>query len=493
MTRIPTIADCAREPIHLSGAIQPHGVLVSCSPQDWIIRRVSANVTGLFDVESAEHVLGRTLDEFIAGDALHELEEAFAAAGGEPPLQPTVVRNVGSSAELCALTAHAGQDLLHVEIERMRTRRAVDAVALAQPLIAAMATAGDLDDFLQRVVEQVRELTGFGRVMLYRFRHDGAGEVVAEARSEAMASYLGLRYPAADIPPQARALYLRNRLRLIADVRYAPVPILPVEAEPLDLSFHVLRSVSPVHLEYLRNMGVAASMSISLICGGALWGLIACHHDEPRWIPPNVRAAADFVGLFASMRIAAAGQEQMLARIEQAERAREVLVSRMRTAASPAEALAAELDALCRVFAGDGAACWVAGEWRSAGTVPQAARRDDVLAWLHAGAGPDVVSTEESCAWSTAAPRDATAGVLAIRLNASDWLLVFRDEQIETVRWAGEPHKAIAMRDDGVGLGPRRSFAEWRETVRGRSLPWTERDLRSAEQFTRLLDDLRPR
>ena len=280
---------CASEPIHLSGAIQPHGYLISCRLPDWSIHHVSANIEALTGA-APEDMLRHSLREFITGDVIQTIAETVGFADPGAPAQRAAVANIGPMATLCEVSVHAIDGLVHIEIEPQQ-RGAGDRspTVVAQAMIARVA-AGSEDEgaFRQRVVEQVRLLTGYDRVMVYRFRHDDSGEVVAEARDEDMPSYLGLRYPASDIPAQARRLYLHNRIRVIPDARYAPVPVLPDRSaggQPLDLSQMSLRSVSPVHLEYLANMGVAASMSISIVAGGRLWGLIACHHREVRHVP----------------------------------------------------------------------------------------------------------------------------------------------------------------------------------------------------------------
>lgn len=483
--------DCAAEAIHLTGAIQPHGYLVSCS-RDWRVRHASANIEALLGVEPAA-LVGRSLRDHVAEEVLQDLADALAAQRPGQPQAPAAVGNLGPQGWLCHLTVHLAQDLVHVEIEAHEARRVGEPVLLAQPAIARLATAGDIDAFLQLAADQIRTLTGFARVMVYRFRHDDAGEVVAESREAHMDAYLGLRYPATDIPAQARALYLRNRLRLIPDAHYAPVPIVPVPQEPLDLSGHVLRSVSPVHLEYLRNMGVAASMSVSLICGDRLWGLIACHHPQPHRVSPTVRAACDFLGMFVSMRLEAVEQEHRLVRMERLQGLRDAMGARLRGCEDFEQALVGELDAATAMLEGDGAAAWLDGRWHARGRVPDAERLASLQAWLRdLPADAPLAFSDRAEQWA-AGGAASPAGVMALRLGADEWLAIFRDEQVETVRWAGEPAKAVSVRDDGIRLGPRRSFAEWRQTVHGRSLPWTEPDLRGAERLQRLLLDERQR
>ena len=252
--------------------------------------------------------------------------------------------------------------------------------------------------------------------------------------------------------------------------------------EPLDLSQHALRSVSPVHLEYLANMGVVASMSISIISGGRLWGLIACHHRSPRRVPPGVRAAADLFGLFVSMRVASREQQHAAALEEDARNVRDALALRLDNASEPRMALTSELDLLVRAVDCDGVGLLQAGHWYSAGRAPGADRVPGLLAWLQrssTGTGP--VSTDQAEEWAGSLDvADGLAGVLALPLDLGrdEWLFFFRREQVDEVRWAGSPEEPFLLHDDGTRIGPRASFAAWHETVRGVSAPWSDADRR---------------
>ena len=478
---------CANEPIHLSGAIQPHGYLISCQLPDWTIRHVSANVEALTSVPP-EAMLRHSLREFITDDVIHTIAETVGFAEPDAPPQRAAVANIGPMATLCDVSVHVADGLVHIEIEpQQRGVGERSPTVVAQAMIARVAGSDDIDDFHQRVAEQVRLLTGYDRVMVYRFRHDDAGEVVAESRDSALPAYLGLRYPASDIPVQARRLYLRNRIRVIPDARYAPVPILPdrnAQGEPLNLGQHALRSVSPVHLEYLANMGVVASMSISIVSGGRLWGLIACHHRGVRHLSPGVRAAADLFGLFVSMRVAAREQQAAAAMEDGARGIRDTLALRLDNASDPRLALSSELELLRRAVDCDGVALLQSGRWHGAGRTPPQERAQDLLGWVTRSANASgLAATDHGSEWSPSSEAaDGIAGVLALPLDPAreEWLLFFRCEQIDEVRWAGRPDEPFVISDDGDRIGPRASFAAWHETVRGTSRPWADADLRVA-------------
>jgi light-regulated signal transduction histidine kinase (bacteriophytochrome) len=360
-------------------------------------------------------------------------------------------------------------------------------------MIARVSAVADMRGFHQRTAEEIRELTGYDRVMVYRFRHDDAGEVIAEACADGMEPFLGLRYPASDIPPQARALYLRNRIRVIPDSAYEPVPIIPgVDATgaPLDLSQHALRSVSPVHVEYLRNMGVAASMSISIVSGGRLWGLIACHHREPRLVPPSVRAAADMFSLFVSMRVTAAEHAIASQQDDRAREVREMLALRLSTREELAVTLANAIDIVEQALPCDGVALRCDGQWTTRGRTPTPEGLSRAIEWARMCGVKRLPAIDQADGWASPDANDGLAGVLAIPFGRrDDWLFFFRCEQVQDVVWAGDPRKPMVPTDDGERIAPRKSFASWRQTVRGRSLPWTEADRHAGERLRWLLQE----
>ena len=492
--------DCAAEPIRYPGAIQPHGYLFSCVLPDWTIRHVSANVLELLDV-APDTLIGQSLTEFLTDEVLQPVADvANLAEPGSAPLR-AVTGNVGPEARLFDISVHISQGLVHLELEPRKSGvRGRAPSAIAQAMVARVAAEERLEDVHRRAAEQLRALIGFDRVLVYRFLPDGAGEVVAESRTDDIAPLMGLRFPESDIPAQARALYVRNRLRLIPDTSYRPSPILPslhAGEQPLDLSMHLLRSVSPLHLEYSRNMGVAASMSISLISGGRLWGLIACHHREPCYLPASTRAAAELFGLFLSMRVSAHEQQLAGVRDELAREVREALWRKLASTRDLDQALAGELDHLAMSLACDGIGLLLDGRWTGHGAVPGAAAADRLRAWLNEAPGhrDDLFSTHVASEWDAdRCGADGIAGLLAMRLGrGGDWLLFFRREQVEDVRWAGEPLKQTQSVAGRMVLKPRERFEAWTQVIRGRSLPWTDFDRRMAERLRHLLDEFRAR
>jgi light-regulated signal transduction histidine kinase (bacteriophytochrome) len=510
------LGNCEREPIHIPGSIQPRGVLLVVSDPDLVVEQVSENLAQLTGVPWRA-ALGRPLAEVIgAGPAAAVLRSAsaFGDLRERNPVELTLDvdgREEPVDALLHRAVVKAGQDGPHagapvvslvVELEPARGPRPFSYPNTYQAVrgtIADLNRASSLQELYDITARAVRSLTGFDRVMVYRYDAEYNGEVVAEAKADGLNSFLGLHYPASDIPAQARALYEKNWIRLISDVAYEPSPIRPTDhpagGQPLDLTLSTLRSVSPIHVEYLQNMGVHASMSISLLRGDRLWGLIACHHYSGPHAPPYAtRAAAEFLGSALSLRLVDRAEED---EVRRALRVRSTLAWLTAAALDEdrplAETLLGSPDLLDLVPA-DGAVVRLHGRSGGTGAELPAEVADAVAAWA-AARGEDVVATDslQQDAPHIAVPPEALCGVLVLPLPGGQYVLWFRGEAVRHIDWGGDPHnKAIAEREgDEVRLSPRKSFDRWRETVRGRSEPWTAAEVaESGELRTHLLEAL---
>ncbi|TFV52672.1 SpoIIE family protein phosphatase [Blastococcus sp. TF02A_35] len=516
------LSNCEREPIHIPGSIQPRGVLIAVSDPDWVVQQVSANLADLTGV-AWQDAIGRPLADVLgvaAAGAVIRSASAFGDLRERNPVEVTLDLD-GDPVPVDALlhraivergTVDAGdgpvatQELpvssLVVELEPARGPRPFSFPNTYQAVrgtVAELNRASSLPELYDITARAVRSLTGFDRVMVYRYDADYNGEVVAEAKREDLNSFLGLHYPASDIPAQARALYEKNWIRLISDVDYAPVPIHPVEhpvtGRPLDLTYSTLRSVSPIHVEYLHNMGVRASMSISLLRGDKLWGLIACHHYSGPHAPPYAtRAAAEFLGSTLSVRLIDRVAED---EVQRALRVRSTLTTLTAAALDEDRALSETLlgrPGLLDVLDADGVVVHLQGHRGSAGAELPQALADDIAAWA-AARGDDVVATDALAtdAPHLPAPTEVACGVLVLPLPEGQYVLWFRGEAVRHIDWGGDPHnKAIAEREgDEVRLSPRKSFDRWRETVRGRSEPWTAQEVAEVTELrTHLLEAL---
>ncbi|TFW15882.1 GAF domain-containing protein [Massilia arenosa] len=473
--------NCANEPIHIPGLIQPHGALLVFD-QGLTLAGWSDNAAALLGVPVRD---GLPLAEAIPSAEARALVEA-CRAGAEDCL-PTMVE-VLAQGRAVDCVVHGAGGLVVAEFElRHQSAEEVSAYALkAHAAIERVKRHRTVDAMLQFAADQVRALTGFDRVMAYRFRHDDSGDVVAESVVPALKPFLGQRYPASDIPAQARRLYTINTLRLIADTHYAPVGVqMRAGLGPLDMSHSILRSVSPIHIEYLHNMGVGASMSISLVVNGRLWGLIACHHTGARQPAYSIRLACDILG-----QVLAANVQGTLTR-EAAEHTAQVADLRARLV----ETLHVEDDllyALCRhvrelaaVLDGPALLLSLNGKLQVHGEVPEELARA-VLASLPPG-GDAVIQRHHRDEW----PEDVRTrigpwvGLLALNYDPSQlgWIVALRPEQVETVRWGGRPEKQLAHGPLGPRLTPRGSFDEWVETVRDSAEPWRAEQVLAAEQL----------
>lgn len=347
----------------------------------------------------------------------------------------------------------------------------------------------DTASLLSNVTDELRRMTGYDRVMAYRFRHDDSGEVVAESRREDLESYLGQRYPASDIPAQARRLYIQNPIRLIADVAYTPMRVFPAlnpeTNESFDLSYSVLRSVSPIHCEYLTNMGVRASMSISIVVGGKLWGLFSCHHMSPKLIPYPVRMSFQIFSQVCSAIVERLEQGRIAELLRVSTERRLALARRARDADDLFGALARPDDGIATLIPCDGALVMLGGRTlsirgdfeRQAGNVLHRLQRDPERDIYHTDNWPQ--PSEDS------PDGGDCCGVLAIRFHRqeSGWIFWFRHEEVHRIRWGGKPEKLLTIGPSGPRLTPRGSFEAWEEVVRGHSTPWSETDLAIAEKL----------
>jgi light-regulated signal transduction histidine kinase (bacteriophytochrome) len=348
--------------------------------------------------------------------------------------------------------------------------------------VSATASLGVLADESARIF---KELLGYDRVMVYRFDEQGHGEVFAESREPDLEPFLGNRYPASDIPQIARRLYVRNRIRVLEDVEYRPVPLTPLRCpatgEHLDMSLCYLRSMSPIHLQYLKNMGVSATLVASLLVGGRLWGLIACHHYSPRSTQYELRVASELLAEAVSTRMAAL---QSFAQT-QAELSVRRLEQRMIDAISRSgdweHALFDNPQALLQPLSASGAALLCDGRTRTAGSVPGTQRLRAIGDWLDERGKGGLVATSslaaDAPAFADLGPE--VSGLLAAPLSscAGEYLVWFRPERVHTLTWGGNPYKAVELGDDPSQLSPRRSFAKWYQLVEGTSDPWTPDDL----------------
>jgi len=478
------LAECDREPITRLERIQSFGCLLAFA-KDWTTVRASANLEEFLGLKP-EQVIGASADGFLDPETLHDIRNRMLALFFTRGTERLFGVSLREGYPRFDVAVHQSDGFYILEAEPSGTTGAIDAAMMVRGAMARMQSLASLDKFHRETTRQVRAITGFDRVMIYRFDEEGAGEVIAESLSPGMESYLGLHYPASDIPQQARALYLRNPFRIIADVASPTVVLLPSSptTPPLDLTLSVTRAVSPIHIEYLRNMGIAASMSLSIIVEGQLWGLIACHQASSRRTDFVVRTAAEFFGQMYSMTL-----EARLRKIadEEDTRVREA-TTRLIQAVVGDDALITRVqwlqDEIQDIIPCHGTVVLVRGRALKSGMVPTEADLTILLDVLqHSPHGQVIAASHLSAFVQQPESREGgPAGFLAIPLSSTprDYLLLFRGEQVKDINWAGNPVKPTAGRTE-ERISPRKSFAAFLQVIRGRSAPFTKRERRSAE------------
>ncbi|WP_426058848.1 ATP-binding protein [Hymenobacter sp. B1770] len=499
MLRVPiTLTNCDREPIHIPGAIQPYGFVLCLDPATRRIVHASANTETLIG-RQAESLLGGGLDQLLGSDRRAEVDAVLDTLGVEAKLVGARLDPVAGQ-PFFKIVLHRYDDLLWLEFEPVSE---TDAAPLDLPFLNAalgqMLAAGSVLDFCQHAVEQVRGITGFDRVAIYRFAPDESGEIIAEARHADLPPWLGMHYPATDIPQQARAMYLKNWLRFIADARYVPVPLVPARhpthPRPPDMTHAMLRSVSPIHLEYLHNIGSAATMTISLIQDNQLWGMITCHHRTPRLVSYELRELCQFIGktfsaLLPGKELHDTRAQQLRIREQQAH-----LFAQVSRHPNFVDGLHREAPTVMDVFDCGGAAICFDDEVVTVGVTPTPAQIRELLAWLQEHAKTDVFYTNSYAALNPAglALRATASGFIAASLTdaPSNYLLWFRPEVVQTVTWAGRNDKPQVLANGQIFLSPRQSFEAWKQLVENTSAPWQPMELAAARDIRLHISDLR--
>lgn len=469
------LSNCEREQIHLAGSVQPHGALLVVEEPGLNIVQASANAAALLKLECAP--VGATLSDLSA-----ELEQRVRMhLDGRLDRLPVAFRcTLGATRQDFDGLLHRPSGVgLVVELEPAQPHRAL--VNGFDASLRELIEAATLQQLCDETARIFKDVSGYDRVMVYRFDDNGHGEVFAERREPKLEPLLGNRYPASDIPQIARRLYERNRIRLLVDVDYVPVPIeprcSPSTGQELDMSLCALRSPSPIHTQYLKNMGVGATLVVSLVAGDRLWGLIACHHYAPRFVSYQVRAQCELLGEVVATRIAA---------LESFAQARvEVLVRRLEQ--RMIEAISRDGDwkaalfdspkSLLQPMQATGAALLLEGELWTSGDVPSSGDLRELCRWLDSLPREPVLGCPNLGERVSRLKhlRGTASGVLAVPLSGQpgDYLLWLRPEQIRTLTWGGNPFKPVEPGKDATELSPRRSFAKWHQLVEGTSEPWS--------------------
>ena len=482
------LTNCDREPIHQIGAIQNFGALIAVTTDGMIAHR-SANFADILSLSEPPEI-GTQLSALFTPEAMSAIGRASGMLNDPESVERLfAVHLVGGKGPFdCAI--HNTDGLTVIEFEPSASDEMDRQLRSLQPILRQLERSDDLLELCQQAADRLRDLLGFDRVMVYRFQSDESGAVIAESVEEGYDSFHGLRYPRTDIPQQARRLYLRNRFRIISDTLAEPVPIEPqirAEGDPLDLSMSTLRAVSPIHIEYLINMGVRASLSISIVIDGKLWGLFACHHYAPKVLPYSLRTAAElFSELFSLTAERTIGKER--ASVQDAGRS---LHDQLMRAIAGGEALVEALPTLRpiikRAIPHDGISAYVDGEYRALGAAPDESEFMALMPALNSSATSRTIASDSLVKRipAAAAFADRAVGALIIPVSRSprDYVILWRRELKQTVTWAGNPEKPVELGPNGARLTPRKSFEAWQQSVTGKSAEWTEVELGLVESL----------
>ena len=474
---------CDLEPIHQIGAIQPVGFLIATS-SDWLISNLSANATDFLG-GSIETVLGAPLRDVFVREAVHAIRNCLTTLRGPDAVERIFAIRLQDGGDLFDLAVHISASTIIIEAEPSQAPGELNAAAMVRSMMSRMQGQTDLP---REAVRLIQSLTGFDRVMIYRFHADDSGEVIAERARAGLTPFLGLRYPAEDIPRQARALLVRNPVRLLADVDGVPsliIPQLDAMGEPLDLSMSTLRAHSLMHIEYLKNMGVGASMTVSLVREGHLWGLISCHHMSARHVGFEQRTTVEMFAQLLSFVIAEQERAELASYEARMGELQQQLAAALLSNSNAEQGIAEMAAQLQDLILCDGLAVCVGDKVILRGTTPTHEEVADLRLLLDRTAASRIFSTDSLSNFHAPATSFAerAAGMLVVPISRAppDYVIYFRQEIARSVVWAGDPTKVTVHGPSGPRLTPRKSFEAWRELKRGQSAPWSEAELRVSE------------
>ncbi|HEY9804063.1 MAG TPA: ATP-binding protein [Leptolyngbyaceae cyanobacterium] len=485
------ISNCNKEPIHIPGLIQPHGVLLALREVDLTILQISNNTFNILGIHP-EELLNQHLSCLLETEQVNLLEDCLANED-LPIVNPIEfsIKTNGRNLNFDGI-AHRSHEFLILELEPNLSEKShaffrfYHLVKLAMLKLQGAANVTELSSIL---AQEVQKITGFDRVMVYRFDEQWNGLVIAEVKPDYLTSYLGLHYPASDIPLQARKLYTQNWLRLIPDAKYQPAAIIPsnnpINNQPLDLSLAVLRSVSPLHIEYMQNMGVAASMSISIMKNQKLWGLIACHHQSAKYIPYEVRSTCEFLGQMTSVEMSAKEDSEDTEDKINVKYVHSKLIEYMSAESNFIDALINYQPNILDLVNAQGAAVCFNDNCFTVGKTPIIADIQNLVEWINQNLQEEIFYTDSLATVYPDAEklRDFASGLIALSISRSqkNYILWFRPEVVQTVNWGGNPHKPVEVTANGsIRLSPRKSFELWKETVLLKSQPWKAYEVNAA-------------
>lgn len=487
-TESVTITNCEDEPIHIPGSIQPQGFLLGINKQNSKIIYCSGNCVEYFGLSLPE-ILDKTLTEIFIEQELADFNTYFNKNENELS-RPFIFTLKGKS---YSTLAHLSNDCLVLEFEPF-SEVLIDLPDLyiqTKRFSYHTERADNLKMLCQDIADETKLITGYDRVMIYRFDEDYNGEVFAESKNDNLEPFLGLHYPHTDIPAQARALYMSNKLRILSDVNYKPVPLFGLinsdtKTNTLDLSLATLRSFSPIHVQYLQNMGVGATLAISLIHKGKLWGMIVGHHYSARHIPYFTRLAAHLQAVFLSSQI---DVRQVADEFEYVKYT-DVKIDKLHEELAKPEADITKKENLLLLkdlVNADGVIVYYKEEIFSEGALPGSEQIKHLLKWLQTkyvnGSYQNLELVNDYPEANTFVNDVAGLYSLSLGKNSENCVVWTLKEKIKTVNWAGNPDKAIVKNENTSVLTPRNSFAMWTQSIKNQSRQWRQAESDAASEI----------
>lgn len=485
---------CGKQQLHDTNQIQPHGVVIVVSKDDLRIIQSSANFSSIF---GNENPIGKHLSEVVSDESLKEIKETTKVVTSSLSVILSVKADVPRQ-YLSILHERDGCLIIEIEFRNLIEDAQIPVSVFLSELQAIMSEINRCTTVVEVATvcaKQLKRFSGFDKVMVYSFDDEWNGTVIAEEMEEGMESYLGLKFPASDVPKQARELYLKNPYRVIPDRDYQPIDLVPeinsVTGMRTNLSDARLRSVLPVHLEYLKNMNVMASMSTRIIQREQLWGLIACHHRTAKFLSFGELSAFELLSNVISSKVSSIVSRDAHDTTLRLKESFNEITGHIFVYDSIVNALLSHRNSLLRVLSAEGfAICWD-GRIAFHGSVPEPEELEDLVNWLNEKSFSKVLSLNSlSAGYEKAkAYSNVASGLLALAIQPDlrRYILAFRGEVIKNVTWGGNPDNVLTIHKDTGTYHPRNSFSVWKETVRYTSTPWSPEELSIAERFRNII------
>lgn len=497
--QITSLDELEKQAIHTSSLVQPHGVILVLQEPDLKIVQVTTNSYAVFGIHPPE-MLDMSLEGLLDPFQFDLIQQGIKQNNLDfiNPTKMWVRKNGDEYVVFDGVFHRNTEGKLILELEPAASQENIPFLSfyhLARASINQLHQTPSLKDFCQVIVREVRQVTGFDRVMLYRFDEDDHGAVIAEEKVAELESYLNLHFPASDIPKPARKLFSSNWIRLIPDAYAEPVELYPAKNpqsdRPIDLTLSILRSPYSCHLEYLHNMGVGASLTISLIENGKLWGLIACHHRTPKYVPYELRKACEFLGRVIFSEIANRQESEDYEYRTKLTQMRSQLIDNITQAENFVAGLVKDESDFLDLTAATGGAICFNGNWTLVGETPKEEELNFLLQWLYKNIDQEVFATDclSEIYPEAEAYKNVVSGLVAMAISRRNYVLWFRPEVIQTVNWGGDPNHAYQTLniEGNLRLSPRKSFELWKEEVCLTSLSWQPVEINNVKELRRAI------